>query len=138
LWVSLFPFLAEPPSFAFDSLMESPDIQAQLVGSWGFVVMFFVLSVFNSVLGEEFLFRGVLLPKMNGVFGKWDWVANGLLFALYHVHQPWGYLSGWIEDVFTFALPAKRFRSTWMAIIVHSVQNVFFMFLILGLVLGLA
>ncbi len=25
-----------------------------------------VFALFNTVLGEEFLFRGVLLPKMNG------------------------------------------------------------------------
>ena len=75
---------------------------------------------------------------MNGAFGKWDWVANGLMFTLYHVHQPWGYLSAWIEDVFALTLPAKLFRSTWMTIIVHSTQVVFILFLILGLVLGLA
>ena len=137
LWVSLFPFLAEPPSFAFASILESPDIKAQLVGNWGFVALFLFFSVFN-IFGEELLFRGVLLPKMNGVFGKWDWIANGLLFTLYHVHQPWGYLSAWIEDIFAFTLPAKLFRSTWMPIIVHSVQVVFILFLILGIVLGLA
>ena len=24
----------------------------------------------------------------GGVFGKWDWVANSVLFALYHMHRP--------------------------------------------------
>ena len=137
LLVSLFPLLAEPPGFSLSGL-ESADVQAQLVGAWGFMALFVVLAVFNTVLGEEFLFRGVLLPKMNSVFGKWDWVANGVLFGLYHVHQPWGYLRSIIGGVFLLALPAKRFRSTWMAIIIHSGQSVFFLFLILGLVLGLA
>jgi membrane protease YdiL (CAAX protease family) len=31
---------------------------------------FGVFALFNSVSGEEFLWRGVLPPKMNGVFGK--------------------------------------------------------------------
>ena len=31
-----------------------------------------------------------------------------------------------------------RFRSMWMAVVVHSGQSVFFTFLILGVVLGLA
>ena len=137
LWVSLFPFLAEPPSFDFGSILESPDIMARLVGNWGFIALFVLMSVVN-IFGEEFLFRGALLPKMNGVFGKWDWVANGLLFTLYHMHQPWGWLSGLFEDMFLFAFPAKRFRSTWMAIIIHGAQSVFFLFIVLGLVLGLA
>jgi membrane protease YdiL (CAAX protease family) len=96
-----------------------------------------VLSVFNDFLGEELLFRGVLLPKMEGVFGRWSWVANGVLFGLYHVHQPWGMAANIISGAI-LAYPSQRFRSTWMAVIIHTVQNVFFLFLILGLVLGLA
>ena len=87
---------------------------------------------------DPFICMRVLLPRMRGVFGKWDWVANGVLFGAYHVHQPWGMLGSIIGGVFLFALPSRRFRSNWMAIIVHSAQSVFFLFLILGLVLGLA
>ena len=51
-------------------------------GAWGWYAVLVVLVVFNTVLGEELLFRGLLLPRMRGVFGKYDWVANGALFAL--------------------------------------------------------
>jgi membrane protease YdiL (CAAX protease family) len=138
LWVSIFPFLAEPPGYNFGAIFESEELLERLVGAWWFFGLFVVTSIFNVVLGEEFLFRGVLLPKMEGVFGRWSWVANGVLFSFYHVHQPWGILSGIVDSVFLFAFPAWRFRSTWMAIIVHSAQNVFFGFLVLGVVLGLA
>jgi membrane protease YdiL (CAAX protease family) len=137
-WVSVLPFFSEPAGFAFDTVLESPEYRALIVGNWGFFALAFALSVFNTVLGEEFLFRGVLLPKMKGVFGNWDWVANGLLFTLYHIHQPWTWFSGWIIAVFLFALPARRFKSTWLAIIIHSAQNIYLLILILGLVLGLA
>ena len=138
LWVSILPFLAEPPGYGGGVILESPEIQSQLVGAWWFLLLFFVMALFNTVLGEEFLFRGVLLPKMNGVFGKWDWVANGFIFGLYHLHQPWTILASIIDGIFLFALPTRIFRSTWMAIILHSLQSVFFLFLILGIVLGLA
>jgi membrane protease YdiL (CAAX protease family) len=138
VWVSAFPFLAEPTAFAFGPLLESPEAQAQLVGAWWFLGLFLIMGLFNTVLGEEFLFRGVLLPKMNGVFGKWDWVANGVLMGAYHWHQPWMIPGGILSGALFFALPAKRFRSTWMAIIPHSMQILFFGFLILGLILGLA
>jgi len=138
LWVSLFPFLAEPPGYSFGAVFESQAILSQLVGAWWFFGLFVVFGLFNSVLGEEFLFRGVLLPKMEGVFGNWSWVANGVLFGLYHVHQPWGIAGAVVSGVFLFAFPTWRFRSTWMGIIVHSAQNVYFAFLVLGIVLGLA
>lgn len=138
LWVSVFPFFAEPAGFSLSAALASSEARAQFVGAWWILGLFVVLALFNSVFGEEFLFRGVLLPKMNGVFGRWDWVANGVLFGLYHWHQPWGILTGMIGGVFFLAFPSKRFQSSWMAIIVHSGQSIFFLFLMLGLILGLA
>ncbi len=75
---------------------------------------------------------------MEGVFGTWSWVANGVLFGLYHVHQPWVIPGAAISGVFLMAFPSWRFRSTWIGAIVHSAQNVFFALLILGVVLGKA
>jgi membrane protease YdiL (CAAX protease family) len=112
-------------------------MQAQWVGAWGLLLQFLLLAVFNTFLGEEFVHRGVLLPKMTGVFGRWDWVANGVAFGLYHLHQPWG-IPGAALTGLVFAFAGKRFRSNWLPIILHSGQNVFFLFLILGVVLGLA
>ena len=136
LWTAIFPFFAEPKGYDM-SAMFTPELRAQWVGAWDLLGLFFVLALFNTFLGEEFIFRGVLLPKMEGVFGKWDWVVNGVLFSLYHLHQPWGILATLPADLI-FAYSGKRFRSNWFPIILHSGQSVFFLFLILGLVLGLA
>jgi membrane protease YdiL (CAAX protease family) len=138
LWTTLFPFLAEPSSLSLGTALGSPAGRAHFVGAWGVLALLAVNALFNTVLGEELLFRGVLLPKMNAVFGRWDWLANGVLFGLYHLHQPWGILGSIVSGAFLYALPAKRFRSTWMSMIVHSGQSVYLLFLILGLVLGLA
>jgi uncharacterized protein len=43
-----------------------------------------------------------------------------------------------VRGVFLYAWPSRRFRSAWMGIVVHSMQTVFFIFIALGLVLGLA
>jgi membrane protease YdiL (CAAX protease family) len=87
------------------------------------------------VLGEELLFRGLLLPRMQGVFGKSDWVANGALFALYHLHVPWAILNSFVEGIFLEAYPSRRFQSAWMGIIAHSVQSLFVIIVVLTLVL---
>jgi len=136
MWTRLFPFLAEPQGYNMEALF-TPDLRAMWIGAWDLLALTVVFLVFNTFLGEEFLFRGVLLPKMNGAFGKWDWVANGVLFGLYHLHQPWG-LPGNILSGLLFVFTGKRFRSNWFPIILHSGQSVFILFLILGLVLGLA
>jgi len=136
LWVSLFPALAEPPGFALGSVLASPAAREQFAGAWAVLALFALNAVFNSFLGEELLFRGVLLPRMSGVFGRWDWLANGVLFGMYHLHQPWGMLGSIGSGVLFYAFPAKRFRSTWMSIIVHSGQSLYLLVLIFGLVLA--
>jgi membrane protease YdiL (CAAX protease family) len=136
-WVSVFPFLAEPAGYSFDAIFGSQEILRRLGGAWWFLAMFVVQAAFNTIFGEEFLFRGVLLPKMEGVFGRSSWVANGVLFGLYHVHQPWRIPSSVLTGLL-YAFPAYRYRSTWMSIVLHSAQSVFFAFLVLGVVLGVA
>lgn len=138
VWISWFPFLAEPHEFALASLVATPDAKARLVGAWGVWGLFLAQALFNTVLGEELLFRGLLLPRMKGVFGRRDWVANGLLFGLYHLHQPWGMPSDIIAGLLCFALPSRYFRSSWLGVIAHSGESIYFTVLLLGLVLGLA
>ena len=136
IWTTLFPFLAEPLSRSLDILF-APEMHARWIGAWNFFALFMIVSLFNNFLSEEFLFRGVLLPKMRGVFGRWDWVANGFIFGVYHLHMPWtipgNILFGWL-----MAFTGKRYRSNWFPIILHNGQAFYFGFLILGLVLGLA
>jgi membrane protease YdiL (CAAX protease family) len=137
VWVAAVPFLAEPPGYSFDAVFGSPEIVERLAGAWWFLALFVVQAAFNTILGEEFLFRGVLLPKMEGVFGRWSWAANGVLFGLYHLHQPWG-IPGSILTGLLYAYSAHRYRTTWMSVVLHSAQSVFIAFLVLGIVLGLA
>ena len=50
-------------------------------------------------------------------------VANGVLFAFYHLHQPWS-IPASLADIILTAYPTRRFQSVWMSIIVHSAQSV--------------
>ena len=81
LWLVLIPalmiFLAEEfiPSFSpvighdFAAFAQSDAGAAFMSGNWSWYALIFVLALFNTVLGEELLFRGLLLPRMQGAFG---------------------------------------------------------------------
>ena len=129
----LVPRIAMPENRDFATLLESDAGQAFLDGAWGWYGLILAFLLFNSVLGEELLFRGFLLPRMNGAFGRGDWVANGLLFTCYHLHVPW-VMPATLIDMFVLAYPTKRYRSAWIGIAVHSVQSVVFAVLVLTLV----
>jgi membrane protease YdiL (CAAX protease family) len=130
----LIPALGAPEDREFVSLLESDAGKAFLDGAWGWYGLIVAMLVFTSVLGEELLFRGFLLPRMNGAFGRGDWLANGALFAVYHLHVPWG-MAAALLDAFTLAYPTKRYRSAWIGIAVHSAQSLVFALLILTVVL---
>jgi membrane protease YdiL (CAAX protease family) len=136
IWTGLLPLLAEPSGYS-NAALFAPEVRSLWNGAWDLLGLMFVLSLFNTFLGEELIFRGVLLPKMKGVFGTWDWVANAVIFGFYHLHQPWG-IPGSILSGLMYAFTAGRYRTTWFSVILHSGQSLFFLFLILGLVLGLA
>jgi membrane protease YdiL (CAAX protease family) len=129
------PSLPHDPSRDFGAFMTSDAGPAVLAGSWGWFAVLITLWVFNTVLGEELLFRGYLLPRMNKAFGRGDWVANGVLFAAYHVHMWWS-IPSILFDMLTFSLPSKRYRSALIGIAVHSSQSIFLFILVLPVVLG--
>jgi membrane protease YdiL (CAAX protease family) len=105
-----------------------------LSGNWGWFGIVVLSVVVCTVLGEELLFRGFLLPRMNGAFGRGDWVANGVLFAGYHLHMPWA-IPTTLLDTFILAYPSKRYRSAWIGIAVHSIQSVVITAIVLTLVI---
>lgn len=108
----------------------------EFVGQWWILGVAIVSFAFNYVLGEELLFRGVLLPKMQGVFGRWDWLANDLLFTAYHLHKIWA-----LPLVFLTSLPfswaARRYRTIWFSIILHSLEGVLLIVMVYAVVSGL-
>ena len=146
VWLVLIPlfvlfylemFLPEPwkpENRDFGAFLDSDLGKQFFSGAWGWFAIVVVLDIFNTVLGEELLFRGFLLPRMNGAFGRVDWLANGVLFAAYHLHEPWVFLSP-LADAVVLAYPTKRYRSAWIGIAVHSAQSVVIILVILFLVL---
>jgi uncharacterized protein len=130
----LVPGLPHAAARDFGDFINSHAGHALLAGGWGWFAIIVTLMVFNTALGEELLFRGFLLPRMNGVFGRRDWLANGVLFAVYHLHVPW-IIPQALLDTFVLAYPSKRYRSALIGIAVHSAQSVVFGALTLSLVL---
>jgi membrane protease YdiL (CAAX protease family) len=144
VWLVLIPLMAAfatesaislqgPKSRDLGAFLGSDPGKAFMHGAWAWYALILVSFVFNTVLGEELLFRGFLLPRMNGAFKRKDWLANGLLFAAYHLHTPWA-IPTTLVDTFIIAYPTKRYRSAWIGIVVHSAQSVFLAILIFTLV----
>jgi uncharacterized protein len=130
----LVPSFDPPTHRDLSALMQSTHWQAFMHGNWSWFALFLMMLFFNTVAGEELLFRGLLLPRMKAAFGRGDWSTNGVLFALYHLHQPWS-MHAVLLDLFVLSWPTKYFQSAWIGIVVHSAQSLVLAALMLALLL---
>jgi membrane protease YdiL (CAAX protease family) len=147
VWLWVLPFMAifglgfvlpgipAPSPRGLAEFLGTDSGESFFAGAWGWFAVIVVFAAFNTVLGEELLFRGLLLPRMRGVFGRHDWVANGVLFACYHLHTPWVIPTALI-NVFAISYPSRRYESAWMGILVHSTQSVGLIAIVLALVIS--
>lgn len=131
---SMIPSLPYPAERDLGAFLGSEAGEAMFSGAWEWLGLLFVSMIFNTVLGEELLFRGFLLPRMNDAFGRADWLVNGVLFAAYHLHRPWG-MPAILLDAVILSYPTKRYQSAWIGIAVHSTQTVLVAAIVLALVL---
>ena len=97
-----------------------PDIR--LEGNYAFALLYILIGIVFNIIGEEVYYRGYLLPRMRGAFGKWDWVANGVLFTLKHIYQRWMF-PGILVGGLAFAFTAGPLGSLPLALIFHWVGN---------------
>jgi membrane protease YdiL (CAAX protease family) len=112
-----------------------PDIN--LVGNYPFVILYFVIGLVFNIFGEEIYYRGYLLPRMRGTFGRWDWIANGALFTLKHAYQRWLY-PGILAGSLCYAFAAGPLGSLPLAMIYHWLGNYLFqMSMLIRAVIGL-
>ncbi len=97
-------------------------------GQWWVVIVYFIGWIFN-ILGEEFFYRGWMLPRQEMAFHKYAWLVNGTMFTFQHWMQPYNFLAIWPGALF-MAFIVQRRRNTWIGIIQHGLMN-FGLFLVL-------
>lgn len=109
------------PTIQLNSVAEAfPDVT--LRGNIAFLATYLAIGLVGNIFGEEIYYRGYLLPRMQGVFGRWDWVANGILFTLKHVYQRWLYPGVLVGGLF-FSFAAGPMGSLPLAMLFHWIGN---------------
>ena len=131
----LIPSLPIPDEYNAVVFFQSEEAKELLAGNWIWLAIITAQALFNTVFGEELLFRGYLLPRMEGAFGRKDWLVNGIIFGAYHLHRPWVIPFG-VLDALAYAYPAKRYRSAYLGMAVHSFQSLMIIALTFSLVLS--
>jgi membrane protease YdiL (CAAX protease family) len=84
-----------------------------ILGAW---LPFFVLNI----VGEEFVWRGVALPRQEVAFGGRAWLVNGTLWLLFHAAFPWQVLLTLVPITLILPYVVQRRHSTGAGLVIHA------------------
>ncbi len=76
-----------------------------------------------NILGEEFLWRGVMLPRQELAFGKHAWLIHGFGWGLFHIAFGWQLLITLIPLIFILSYIVQRNKNSWIGVIMHGALN---------------
>jgi membrane protease YdiL (CAAX protease family) len=102
------------PSFmSFEPLNE---------GRYWLLFVWFPYWILN-ILGEEFLWRGVMLPRQEITFGKYAWLIHGFGWGLIHIAFGWQLLITLIPILFIQSYIVQKTKNSWNGVIIHGGLN---------------
>jgi membrane protease YdiL (CAAX protease family) len=73
-----------------------------------------------NILGEEFVWRGVILPRMQARVAARAWRSNALLWAVFHTGFGPGNILVVSPALLIVPLLSQRLRSTWVGVVLHA------------------
>jgi membrane protease YdiL (CAAX protease family) len=127
-WLASIPFFT-PPQFlppvvdprVPKSVIPSEFMGVPLHGAWWIILGYLGGLLFN-IFGEEFWWRGYILPRQELAMGKYTWLIHGFLWTLFHVFWKWNLLM-LLPVCLSLSFVASRRKNTWPGIVAHFVIN---------------
>ena len=129
-WLASIPFFTPPdyiPAIMNPAAGRRPDSSVfmgiSLTGRW-YVVPVWAMMLFFNVFGEEFLWRGYLLPRQEFKHGKHAWIIHGVLWTLFHFIWKWN-LVAMLPVCLALSYAVHKAKNTSIGIAAHFVMNGF-------------
>lgn len=106
----------------FDHSPAFMSFEPLTAGRYWLLLVWFPYWILN-ILGEEFLWRGVMLPRQEVVFGKYAWIIHGFGWGLFHIAFGWQLLITLIPLIFIQSYIVQRTKNSWIGVIMHGGLN---------------
>ncbi|MCP4146238.1 MAG: CPBP family intramembrane metalloprotease [bacterium] len=104
---------SQPPFMAFEPL--TPD-RYWILLVW---LPYWILNI----MGEEILWRGVILPGQELVFKKKTWIIHGLCWGIFHIAFGMQLLITLLPLLFIQTYVVQRRQNSWIGVVIHAVIN---------------
>lgn len=125
-WFAKFSFFSPPSFFPAEinpkkSMISGLFMDYELAGQYRVPLVYFIGLVFN-ILGEEFLWRGIILSRQIEKYHNKAWIYHGIIWTLWHFFWAWNLIV-----IFPFAMALSYVfyerRNILIPIIAHGLLN---------------
>jgi membrane protease YdiL (CAAX protease family) len=106
----------------FDHSPAFMSFQALTTGRYWLLFVWFPYWILN-IFGEEFLWRGVMLPRQELAFGKNAWLIHGTGWGLFHLAFGWKLLVMLLPLIFIQSFLVQKTKNSWVGVIMHAGLN---------------
>jgi len=108
------------PSFDIYELKEMSPIKVNpLVGKERIALIFLPIFYFFNYVGEEFMWRGYILPRQVLTFGKYAWPINMILHVVFHMAFSLKAMLFFLPFMLLLPYIVYKRKNTYLSIIIH-------------------
>ena len=98
------------------------EFQPLAVGRYGLLAAWMPFWVVN-IMGEEILWRGVVLPRQEARWGTGAWLMNSLGWALFHIAFGWQLWLTLLPILLILPYLVQRCQNSWVGVVIHAGIN---------------
>jgi membrane protease YdiL (CAAX protease family) len=103
--------------------------------SMQWIICVWPIFFFFNIVGEEFYWRGLVLPKLEKLPGKLAWLINGFFWFVWHLPLGINVAISSIPILFLLPYVVQKTGNSSVGIIIHSLLGAFgFLILAFGLI----
>jgi len=103
----------QPPFMQFEPLSS---------GRYWILAVWLPYWIFN-IMGEEILWRGVILPRQEKSFGKYAWIFQGIGWGLFHIAFGWQLFLTLLPILFILPYIIQKRKNSWIGVFIHAAIN---------------
>lgn len=102
-----------PPFMSFEPLNE---------GRYWLLLVWAPYWILN-IMGEEILWRGVMLPRQELAFGKYTWLIHGTGWLLFHLAFGFTLMITLLPLIYIQSFIVQKTKNSWTGVIMHAGLN---------------
>ncbi len=91
-------------------------------GRYWILAVWFIFWLLN-IMGEEILWRGVMQPRQEIIFGNKTWIVQGLGWSLFHLVFGWQLWLMLLPLMFIQPYIVQKTRNSWVGVAIHGIVN---------------